>query len=73
MFFFPSLLVSYVSFNHHLLSSSSSRRWADEFEWEHYVRSLVLSSNLFIAESREACPSLPVLELEMQTLLEKKA
>jgi hypothetical protein len=48
------------------------RCWADQFEWENYVRTVSLSSNLFITESRDASTSVDDLSQSTQSILEKQ-
>jgi len=48
------------------------RYWADAFEWENYVRTVSLSSNLFITESRDASTSVVDLKQSTQSVLEKQ-
>eukprot|EP00565_Helicotheca_tamesis_P007237 CAMPEP_0185741032 /NCGR_PEP_ID=MMETSP1171-20130828/38739_1 /TAXON_ID=374046 /ORGANISM="Helicotheca tamensis, Strain CCMP826" /LENGTH=544 /DNA_ID=CAMNT_0028412969 /DNA_START=63 /DNA_END=1697 /DNA_ORIENTATION=+ len=48
------------------------RAWADEFEWENYVRSVALSSNLFVTETRNNSMKLEKLKASTASVQQKK-
>uniref|UniRef100_A0A7S2I0S7 Bestrophin homolog n=1 Tax=Helicotheca tamesis TaxID=374047 RepID=A0A7S2I0S7_9STRA len=48
------------------------RNWADEFEWENYVRSVALSSNLFVTETRNNSMKLEKLKASTASVQQKK-